>query len=70
MGYSIPSLVRFGQLLDPTKKTYFWNYNRKIIRNNIKFPYEIVTFFLGKLYQKFFFFYILGTHGILDTEFG
>ena len=70
MGYSIPSLVRFGQLLDPTKKTYFKNYNRKIIRNNSKFPYELLTFFLGKLYQKFFLFYNLVTHGILDTEFG
>ena len=34
-----------------------------------KFPYENLTFFLGKLYQKFFFFYILVTHGILDTKF-
>ena len=25
MGYSIPSLVRFEQLLDPMKKTYFQN---------------------------------------------
>ena len=28
------------------------------------------NFFLGKLYQKFFSFYTLGTHGILHTEFG
>ena len=40
------------------------------IRNNSKFPYEKLTFFLGKLYQKFFLFYNLVTHGILDTEFG
>ena len=41
-----------------------------VIWNNRKFPYEKLTFFLGKLYQKFFFFYNLVTHGILDTEFG
>ena len=35
-----------------------------------KFPYEKLTFFLGKLYQKFFSFYTLDTHGILHTEFG
>ena len=40
------------------------------IWNNSKFPYEKLTFFLGKLYQKFFLFYNLVTHGILDTEFG
>ena len=39
------------------------------IWNNSKFPYEKLTFFLGKLYQKFFLFYNLVTHGILDTEF-
>ena len=33
-------------------------------------PYEELTFFLGKLYQKFFLSYNLVTHGILDTEFG
>ena len=26
MGYFIPGMVHFGQLLDPMKKTYFWNY--------------------------------------------
>ena len=35
-----------------------------------KFPYEILTFFLGKLYQKLFLFHLLTTHGILHTEFG
>ena len=132
MGYSIPSLVRFGQLLDPMKKTYFWNsiisscskksqisvwktnffprqaipkilfvlqssypwdtrcrvwfdldnsltrWKRPIFKytysklfgNKKKFPYEKLTFFLGKLYQKFFLFYNLVTHGILDTKFG
>ena len=40
------------------------------IWNNSKFPYEILSFFLGKLYQKFFLFYTLGTHGILNKQFG
>ena len=35
-----------------------------------KFPYEILTFFLGKLYQKFFLFHTLDTIGILHAEFG
>ena len=114
MGHSIPSLIQFEQLLDPTKKTYFkirylrnsqifvWNtyffprqaipkilfilqssypwdtryqvwsdLDNSLIRskrpifkytylklfgNNRKFPYEILTFFLGNLYQKFFLF--------------
>ena len=38
--------------------------------NNRKLPYGKPTFFLGKLYQKFFLFYNLGTHGILHTQFG
>ena len=67
MGYSIPSLVRFGQLLDPMKKTFFLKF---VICEIRKFPYEKLTFFLGKLSQKFFLFYNLVTHGILDTEFG
>ena len=41
-----------------------------LIWNNSKFPYEKLTFFLGKLYQRFFLFYTLGTHGILHTQFG
>ena len=57
MGYSIPSLVRFEQLLDPTKKTYFKYTYLKLFGNNTKIPYEILTFFLGKLYQKFVLFY-------------
>ena len=35
-----------------------------------KVPYEILNFFLGKLYQKFFLFYILITLVILHAEFG
>ena len=30
MVYSIPSLVRFEQLLDPIKFLYFWKYNKRI----------------------------------------
>ena len=40
-----------------------------IIREVRKFPYEILTFFLGMTYQKFLF-YILHTLGILHTKFG
>ena len=35
-----------------------------------KFPYEKLTFFLDKLYQKFFLFYNLVSHMILDAMFG
>ena len=38
--------------------------------NNSKFPYEKLTFFLGKLYQKFVLFYTLDSLGILHAEFG
>ena len=65
MGYSTPSLVRFGQLYDLIKKTYF----SKLFKIR-KFPYEILTFFLDKLYQKIFSFYDLDTQGILHIEFG
>ena len=37
---------------------------------NSQIPYEKLTFFLGKLYQNFIFFYTLHTLGILHTEFG
>ena len=67
MGYYIRSLVRFGQLLDPTIKT---NFLKIVIRKLRKFPYEKLTFFLDKLLQIFFSFFTLGTHGILHTEFG
>ena len=51
----------------PDKRDLFLKF---LIWNNSKFPYEKLTFFLGKLYQKFFLFYNLVTHGILDTKFG
>ena len=65
-GYSIPSLV-FWTTPWPDEKDIFLKF---FIRNNRKFPYEKLTFFLGKLYQKFFLFYHLNTHGILHTKFG
>ena len=51
----------------PDEKDLFLKF---VIREIRKFPYEKLTFFLGKLYQKLFSFYTLGTHGILHTEFG
>ena len=41
-----------------------------LFREIQKVPYEKLTFFLGKLYQKFFLFYILITLVILHAEFG
>ena len=61
------SLKRMEQLLDPIKKDLFLKF---VICEIRKFPYGNLTFFLGKPYQKFFLFYNLVTHGILDTEFG
>ena len=51
----------------PDKKDLFLKFANREIR---KFPYEKLTFFLGKLKQKFFLLYFLGIHGILHTEFG
>ena len=55
--------------------TSFWPdekdlFLKLLILNNSKFPYEKLTFFLGKLYQRFFLFYTLGTHVILHNQFG
>ena len=41
-----------------------------VIREIRKFPYEKLTFFLGKLYQKFFLSQSLPTVGIVHTKFG
>ena len=65
-GYTIPSLVWFEQLLDPIKRPIF----KFLFREIQKVPYEILTFFLGKLYQKLFSFYILTTLVILHAKFG
>ena len=62
--------TKFGSIWTtpwPDKKDLFL---KLFIWNNSKIPYEKLTFFLGKLYQKFFLFYNLVTHGILDTKFG
>ena len=62
--------AKFGSLwttLWPNQKDLFL---KLFIWNNGKFPYEKLTFFRGKLYQKFFSFYTLDTHGILHSEFG
>ena len=42
------SLVRFGQVLDPMKKTYFQNLLSQFIQNNCKFPYEELNFFFPR----------------------
>ena len=49
------------------KKDLFLKY---LFREFQKVPYEILTFFLGELYQKLFLFYILITLMILHAEFG
>ena len=52
------------------KKNYFLNSQKFAIREIRKIPYENPKFFLGKLYQKFFFLYTLITLVILHTAFG
>ena len=52
------------------KKNYFLNSQKFAIREIRKIPYENRKFFLGKLYQKFFFLYTLITLVILHTAFG
>ena len=41
----MPSLVQFGQLLDPMKKTFVPKYLFEVIRKSWKFTYEDLTFF-------------------------
>ena len=46
MGYSIPSLVRFGQLLDPIKKDLFLNIliqNYPEIIGNFRMKHELLS---------------------------
>ena len=70
MGYSTPSLVPIGQLYDLIKKRPNFQKFLKFANREIrKFPYEQLTFFLDKLYQKVFLFYDLGTRWILHNEF-
>ena len=51
----MPSLVQFGQVLDPMKKTYFQNLLSQFIRTNCKFPYEKLTFFPREAIAKILF---------------
>ena len=52
------------------KRPIFQNYLILTIRNNRKFTYEKLTFFLGKLYQEFFSCLSLPTLEILHSKFG
>ena len=45
-------------------------FSKFVIREIQKFSYWILTFFLGKLYQKFLFSYALPTQWLLSTSFG
>ena len=74
MFYSLHTLgilhTKFGSIWPtpwPDEKDLFL---KLVIREIRKFAYENLTFFLGKLYQKYFWFYILHTLGILHTGFG
>ena len=52
--YSIPSLIWFGQLLDPVKKIFFFKFSKiRNSRNSQKSVWKL-NFFLGTLYQKTF----------------
>ena len=66
MGHSIPSLVQFEQILDPTKKTYF---KIRYLRNS-QISVWNTNFFPRQAIAKILLFYNLDTHGTLDTEFG
>ena len=64
--YSIPSLVWFGQLLNPMKKNLFLKF---LFREIQKVLYENPIFFLGKLNKKYFLLYTPITLVILHTPF-
>ena len=62
--------TKFGSLWTtpwPFEKDLFLKF---VICEIRKFPYEKLTFFRGKLYQKFFLFYTLDINEILNTKFG
>ena len=65
--YSIPRLVWFGQLLNPTKKKPIFKI--PFSRNSQNFRTKTQFFFRGQLYH-FFLLYTLITLLILNTEFG
>ena len=64
--YSIPSLIWFGQLLDPLKKNFFLKFSK--IRNSRNSQNSVwkPTFFRGKLYQ---FYFALHSHYTGDTQY-
>ena len=43
MGYFMPSLVRFEQLLDPMKNTIFKNYRRISGKAKFRMKYELFS---------------------------
>ena len=74
MSQSLPTLrklhTKFGLIWRtswPDKKGLFLKF---LFREIQKVPYEILTFFLVKLYQKLFLFYVLITLVILHAKFG
>ena len=67
--YSIPSLVWFGQLLDPMKNNFFLKFSKiRNSRNSRNSVWKLI-FFLCKLYQQLWLYTII-TLVILNTEFG
>ena len=66
-GYWIPSMVRFWQILDLIKMTYFQKSLFAKFANFLKFPYDIPTFFLAKQYKNSFSSDTLATQVILHT---
>ena len=66
--YSMPSLVWYGQLLDPMKKIYFWNSQKFAIREIRKIPYGN-HFFPRQAMPTTFSLHTLITMAILNTEF-
>ena len=74
LSHNLPTLgilhTKFGLIWTtswPDKRDLFLKF---IFREIQKVPYEILTFFLGKLHQKFFLFYTLIKLVILHAEFG
>ena len=74
LSQSLPTLgilhAKFGLIWTTSwsnKKDLFLIY---LFREIQKVPYELLTFFLGKLYQKYSLFYVLTTLVILLAEFG
>ena len=67
--YSIPSLIWFGQLLDPLKKNFFLNSQKFAIREIRKIPFENPTFPRQAIPTTFWLYTVI-TLVILNTEFG